>query len=508
MSARAGARFAPFLVAALLVAGCGTADRRAERYRVEQAIYQARKAETEAFLGRSRPDSAALLRLREGYVRVRSAAKPPFLRGDGKSLAIGRETLQLLAAAASQSARLGASAGRPDLAMEDARWIEEHGEGDLMTQRQADFVTTGALRAMGKRDEAVERMRTMLRRYEPFPPPKGTSQEDEILAVPELMAQIRREEGDEAGALREVEYGIGWYKGLLEKPREPMLQALIRARIVRGAIELNRAPEAMEQLNALDGLVAANPDLAPLAPELEYSRAKIRLLATTGDPEGIAMLHRFARSHPQHALAPRALFESAVYLENAKRFPDALARYREVVALHPRNIDVAPVALFREAMLEERTGNWDQAKATLESVPVKYPRTPAAVEAPFTIAMRYYARGDREAAKAALGRAITVYRNMIAQDSTSVLVPVCRFNILKGHLSLGEWDQALIITDEMAAHHPRHPYTAQALLEAARVANTNRQRDRAAGYLQQYLESFPSSPLAADVRRQKDQLLR
>lgn len=496
------------LVTAALAAGCGTAERRAERYRVEQAIYEVKKAETEAFLGRTRPDSAALLRLSEGYVRVRDVAKPPYLRGSGASQQVGREVLQLVAAAQSQAARFSLMAGRPELALESAHWLDQHAEDDPMTMRQADFVTAGALRATGKGNEAIERMRGMLRRYEPMPPPKGTSQEDEILAVPEMMAQVRREAGDEAGALRELDYGTGYYKGLLEKPRDPMLEALIRARIVRNDLELKRAPEAMEQVAALEKLVAAHPELNALTPELRYSQAKIRLMTNSKDPQAIAMLETFAKEYPKHALAPRALFDAAVYLESAKRIPDALVRYREVVALYPQNPDVAPVALFRQAMLEEQTGSWEQAKATLESVPVKYPRTQAAVEAPFTIAMRYYARGDREAAKAALARAVVVYQNMIAGDSTSALVPVCRFNILRGQLSLGEWDQALTTVDELAAHFPRHPYTAQALLDGAKVANANRQKDRAAGYLQQYLENFPGSPLAAQVRAQKDQLMR
>jgi hypothetical protein len=60
----------------------------------------------------------------------------------------------------------------------------------------------------------------------------------------------------------------------------------------------------------------------------------------------------------------------------------------------------------------------------------------------------------------------------------------------------------------MVANNPRHPYTAQALLEGSKVAAANRQKDRAAGYLQQYLENFPNSPLAAQVRAQKEKLLK
>lgn len=503
-----GARLLAAALAALLAAGCGTAERRAERYRTEQARYRAQKAMTEASLGRSRPDSSALLRIRSAFARVRESSKPPYLQGTGRSLAIGRDILALVADAEGQSAALALQARRPDLALEDSRWLEQHAEGDTMTLRKADFIAADALRMMGRNEESLERMRAMMRRYEPLPPPPGTSQEDLLLTIPETMAAARRQAGDEAGAKRELDLGVGWFKGLLQKPREPMLEALIRSRIVRSDLELNRGPDALEQVDAIERLVATHPDMKGIEPELVYSRAKIRLMTQKGDLQGIAMLERFADDYPKHPLAAQALFDAGVYLESAKKLPDALERYRAVAARYPERTDLAPIALFREAMLEEQTGNWDQAKATLESVPVKYPRSEAAVEAPFTIAMRFYAHGDKEGAKTALAKAVTIYADMIRKDSTSVYVPQCRYNILRGQLSLGQWDQALNTVDQMAAQFPRHPYTAEALLEGAKVANENKQKDRAAGYLQQFLENFPNSPVVGQVREQKEKLLR
>lgn len=510
MSGRMRTRLAGALLfaAALLSSGCGTSDRRSERYRVEKARYRAIRAVTEANLGRSRPDSTALLRLRTGFLRVRDASNPPYLKGSGRTLAVGRDIIALVADAIQKGSSLAMQAGRPDLALEDSRWLEQHAEGDPYATRTADFITADALRTMGKTNEWFDQLHAMLRRYEPQPPAPGTSDEDPLLTIPETMADARRQAGDQAGAQRELEYGVGYFKGLLQKPREPMLEALIRSRIVRTDLELNNGPEAMEQLDALERLVSSHPNLKSIEPELVYSRAKIRLMTQKGDLQGIAMLEKFANDYPKHVLAARALFDAALYLESAKKLPDALAYYRMVVERYPDRQDVSPVALFREAMLEEQTGNWEQAKATLESVPVKYPRSEAAVEAPFTIAMRYYARGDKEGAKMALARAVATYADMIRKDSTSVFVPTCRWNILRGQLSLGEWEQALNTVDDMAAQFPKHPYTAQALLEGAKVANANGQKDRAAGYLQQFLESFPDSPVAGQVRQQKDKLLR
>jgi TolA-binding protein len=484
------------------------AERRAQRYRAEQVGYAARLLEREARLGRARPDSAGLLRIRGAYARVKEVVPPPYIgSAAGRARQMGRDVLRAVASGVMESARFAMLAGRPDLALADSRWLREHAEGDAMVARQADFLAVGALRTMGRTDEAVAQMRAMLGRYEPMVAPPGSGAEDALLEVPEMMMTVRREVGDQAGAARELAFGAEYLRGLLRKPRPPVLEAQIRSRLVRLELERNDGPAALEQVAAMERLVGTSPDLREMEPELVYSRAKIRAMTGGDRSEAIAMLARFARDYPRHPLAPRALFDAAVYLEDQKRLPEALSRYREIVAVYPQNEELAPVALFRSAMLEERTGDWNRAKATLESIPVKYPRSQAAVEAPFTVAMRYYARGDREASKTALARAVTVYRRMIAQDSTSVYAPVSRYYTLRAQLSLGEWDQALATVDEMALRNPRHPYTAEALLEGAKVANANRQRDRAAGYLQQYLENFPNSPAAAQVRREKDRLL-
>ncbi|HLQ65849.1 MAG TPA: tetratricopeptide repeat protein, partial [Candidatus Limnocylindrales bacterium] len=408
------------LAAACLAAGCGLAERKAERYRVEQTAYAAHKAEREVRLMRTRPDSTALLKLRAEYARVRAVSTPPYIRGASvRDRSVGRDVLRLVAGAELQSARLAIEAGRPDIALESSRWLADHAEGDTLVARQSDFLAVGALRMMGRQNEAIERMRGMLTRYPPNPPPAGSSEEDAILTVPEMMAGVRRDQGDEAGAKRELDNGAAYLRGLLSEPRDPMLEAQIRSRLVRILLEQNQAAAAIEQVSALDRLVAANPPLRELQPELEYSRAKIRAMTDHDPGEGTAMLEQFAARYPKHPLASRALLDAAVFLEDAKRLPDALARYREVVARYPGDEELAPIALFREAMLEERTGDWDRAKSTLESLPVKYPRSQAAVEAPFTIAMRYYARGDKDAAKVALGRAVAIYTDMIAKDSTS-----------------------------------------------------------------------------------------
>ncbi|HKQ20307.1 MAG TPA: tetratricopeptide repeat protein, partial [Candidatus Eisenbacteria bacterium] len=290
-------------------------------------------------------------------------------------------------------------------------------------------------------------------------------------------------------------------------PNPPALEAQVRARLVRAYVEQGNTTAALSELNAIDAIVGTHPEYKSIKPEVDYSRAKIRSVTDRTPQAAVALLDRVAAQYPTSAFGARALLEAGVLLERHKLREDALERYRAVGRLYSGDPRVGPVALFRQAMLEEQTGNWDGAKRTLETIPVKYPASQAAAEAPITVALRYLARKDRPAALAALSRAIVTYQELIAQDTTSAFTTAFRWNMLRCQLPLGKWEDALRTIDEMSAKDKGHPYTAQALLEGARVAKGNRLPDRAAAYLKRYLDDYPSSPLATQVRSEREKLL-
>jgi len=58
------------------------------------------------------------------------------------------------------------------------------------------------------------------------------------------------------------------------------------------------------------------------------------------------------------------------------------------------------------------------------------------------------------------------------------------------------------ITNEMYRADPKHPYTAQLLLQAARASAGFGNPQRGVTYLRQFLQEFPNSPLASQVRRE------
>lgn len=505
---RRGAWYLVWVMVALVVSGCGDAVRLAARYRAEQMTHEAERAERQARLGQARPDSATLLRLRENFLAVRRAIPPPYrLPSDVPGARVPASLLEAVGTAELNGVRLALQAGRADLALEQAEWLAANAEGDLLIRRKADFAAMGALRQLGRFDDAIAQMHLMLERYKLFTPRAG-GEEDALLSVPELMVNMRREQGDEAGAAKELEYTVAYYQKTLREPMAPGLEAQVRSLLIRSYLEQGNTTAALAELAALDKLAASDPKYKSIEPEVHYSRARIRSLVDKTPDEAIRLLDRVAADYPTSPFGAKALLESAVYNERHKRFEAALDRYHAVLNLYPADLRVAPVALYRQAMLEEQSGKWDDAKRTLESIPVKYPASKAAAEAPMTIALRYASRNDRPAALAALQRAVLTYDELIGRDSTSVFTTLFRWNKLRCQLPLGKWQDGLKTVDDMLVKDKGHPYTAQALIEAARIAKNHGQPDRGAVYLQRYLEDYPKSPLADRVRKEREAMLR
>jgi outer membrane protein assembly factor BamD (BamD/ComL family) len=489
-----------FLCLALIPIGCADDATRAARFSVEALKVSAQKAEQEARLRADRPDSITLLQLRDRYLAARKAVPPKLLEpSSGAADSLRLELSRVLSEMELRGAALAMEAGRTDLAMEQAKWLMSHAAGDTLTMRQAEYVVVGALRAQRKIPEALVEMRRMLRTYPPRPPDRP-GVEDPMLALPLIMVELRRQMGDEEGAKEELGAANAHYRSLLAQPLPPVLEAQVRARLVRTILEQHDTDRALSEIGTLERLVTSQPSLKLMEPDVRFSRILITARSAPNQVAVVGELQKFAADYPKSQNAGRALLEAATILERNKQFEKARDAYRAVVTQYGREPDVAAPALYRQAVLEDQLGRWDLAKASFESVPVKYPGTQASAEAPIMIAQRYLRHRDKASARAALGHAVEVYRAMISADSGAAITVIYRANILRCHIALSEWEHALTDVDEMVLRDPGHPYTAQALLQGAKIAKANKFRDRSAAYLRRFLQDYPNSPIADRVR--------
>jgi tetratricopeptide (TPR) repeat protein len=492
---------------AMLVAGaggCGDSATYARRYKAERLISLAQRTETQVRLTREHPDSVTLLRLREPFLRVAREVPPPYVRGSSvHSKQLGHEVLRIVGTAELQAARLAVEAKRSDLALDAMRRVAVMAGQDTIVRRRADFFLVATLRQERRFEEAIALMRDMLRRYRPMAPDRP-GDEDAVLAIPEGIVGLKRDMGDTEGAKAALAEAARYYQGLLRRRYPPILEAQIRARFVRVELEQQQWALGMRELEILRRLASTSRELGPLEPEIRYSEAKLfAALNSDKDPvEAVDRLDRVAKDFPQSPFAPRAVLEAGALLERRGQKKAALDRYRQAAEMAPRQLDVAPVATFRRALLEDQVGNWELAKNLLESIPVLYPESQAAVEAPMSIAQHYVRAGQRDAAVQAVQRAIGTYRDLVARDSTSKAGPLYRWSIFRCYRILNDGRGALEAADEMVARDLGNPFTAQVLLESAQIAHQSRQDERARAYLERFLAAYPNSPMAADVRHQ------
>jgi TolA-binding protein len=484
----------------VLVGGCGDAALRSTRYKAERLLWQAQRAEARVNLGADKPDSAALLTVRQEYLRVRREVAIPREAGTPDSTeVIRRDIARTVVTAQLQAARLAVLAGLADTALQDLSVIASMAGRDTLLLRQADFHRVAVYRQFRRTDEAIALLREMVGRYEPKPPVGGN--EDAILAIPDGIVKMLRREGDEEGARLAASEAMQYYQMLLTRSYPASLEAQIRARLIRMELERGDWENGMRNLEELKRLAETSPELEGIKPELNYSEAKlVAIREGARSPRAIAMLDRFVQDYPQSAFAPRAIFEAGTLLEAQGKKREAVEKYKLVGERYPNERETAPLALFRRAMLEEQLGDWDLSKNLLESIPLRYPESQAAIQAPIAVARRYYRVGNLEAGKAALRRAIGTYEELITRDSTATYGPFYRWAILQCNVTLEDRTAALRTVDEMVKVNKGHPFTAQALLEGARVALQTKNQERARIYLRQFLADYPNSPLVDKVR--------
>ena len=504
---RGSASFATLLLLALAISGCSDATLRASRYKAERLMWQAERMERRASLDQDEKiDSTEALQLREAYLKLPREVKiPNVTAGSDSAKRVARDISRLVVGGQIQAARLSVLANRQDQAIQDLTTASSIAGNDTMLLRQADFHRIAVYRRFGLTNEAVALMREMVRRYEPKPPVQGN--EDAILALPDAIMRILRQEGDEEGAKQAVREGLAYYRGLLASPRPPDLEAQIRARLIHMELEGGDWEAGFQNLDELKRLAATTPHLDYLKSELAYTEAKLTAMKPGGSKrEAVAMLDAFAKENPESPYAPRALFEAAALLEGQNRNADALERYKLIGAKYADRNEIAPVAQFRRAMLEDQMGDWERAKNLLEAIPVRYPESQAAIEAPIAVAKRYYRVGNREAGQEFLRKAIGTYEGLISRDTTTNYDAFYRWAILQCNVTLEDTKASLQTVDEMARLNKGHPFTAQALLTGATLARRSGDNDRTRIYLRQFLSDYPNSPYRATVQKDLEKL--
>jgi tetratricopeptide (TPR) repeat protein len=495
------------IAVALGAAGCGRSDLLCVRYRAERHYWSAVREEIATRLRSQEPDSTDLLVLRAAYRSVGASVDlAVFPKGDRRADAIRRDVKHVLASAELDAGRVGLEASRLDLALESYESARALADEDSSLLKATDFFRIEALRDSRRDDEALAAMQSMLDQYQPVISRDGT--EDPVMALPEAMVAIREQMGDKPGAERAIQDAEQYYRDQLNRDWPPEGEAGIRVRLVRLELEDRDWDAALGDLKRLQGLAQTTPSLSQHEPEIRYFEATIKAKRIeTADPRGAAaLLDAVVEQYPQSPFAARAAYDAGTMLEAHGLRDDALDRYRLISDRFGDNDDVAPEAAYRRALLEDLEGDWVRSKGLLEMIPVRYPESQAALDAPMAVVRHYQAGGESPAVQSALRKAVSTYQDLIANRPKSSFRGGYRWSLAQAQFQMGEWNAGLATIDAMALNDPGHPLTAQGLLQAAKVAEDHDQRDRAAKYLERYLALHPDSTRIDEVQKQLNRL--
>jgi tol-pal system protein YbgF len=181
-------------------------------------------------------------------------------------------------------------------------------------------------------------------------------------------------------------------QGLLEMSRQiELLNGQLRS--LSGEIEqlrhdLERArAQQKDQYVDLDtrlraaeaALASAQPQVAPGSPEAEY-QAAFNLLKEGRYDEAASALRDFLAKHPQHELAPNAMYWLGEAHYVRRDYPAALAAFQGMLRDYP-GTRKSPDALLKAGYCQYELKQTGAARATLTRVLEEFPDTQAAADA-------------------------------------------------------------------------------------------------------------------------------
>ena len=134
------------------------------------------------------------------------------------------------------------------------------------------------------------------------------------------------------------------------------------------------------RLRAAEAALAAGPvQSAPGSPEAEY-QAAFNLLKEGRYDEAAVALREFLARHPQHELAPNAMYWLGEAHYVRRDYPAALAAFEGMLKDYP-GTRKAPDALLKAGYCQYELKQTGAARTTLARVVAEYPETQAAVDA-------------------------------------------------------------------------------------------------------------------------------
>ncbi len=258
------------------------------------------------------------------------------------------------------------------------------------------------------------------------------------------------------------------------------------------AADQSRWDAALSEVHAVEKQVKAMDDPPTEPGGLRFTTAMLQSRASAPPDSIRKTLRSIPQEYPQSPSAPQALLALSRQAATLGAMDDALEYLDQLRDDYPQWASPAAQGMLLRAQILEKDGRWFDAYNVLRALPVQYPMSEEALQAPLEIVAHYLRSEDQDEVDSALKRAEQEYREFIERYPKQPETLFARTKLVQTLLLQKRFDDAigelLGISDAMQ----ENPRAANFMLEAARVAQQNLgNSERAAEILEQIGVKFP-----------------
>jgi tetratricopeptide (TPR) repeat protein len=454
------------IAALLLAASCGTDREVGQRYRAERDLSRANWEYRELSIRPDRvtdDDWTALARHYEsiadkyaGTPDVRAAGTP---KGDAQTVAA-----RALFAAAQIHAALRDS-NRVEALYE--RMAQDFGQLPAVAAEVA-MIRGGTAERRGDLLAAADLYQSAVDRVEPQAGAAGVA--GMVLDLPLRIARLRTQGA--LGPAKEAPYAAAraYYERQARDNTDALVRTDARVDLAEIAADFGRWDEAIAILRDLETQLRETKD-PPRSPcEMRFavygvqSRAGLDLAFTK------QTLTSLLDDYPDCELASQVLLALASNANRRGQVDEALGYLDRIVNEHRADPQTASQSLLGRGRLLESNGRWQEALDTYRSIPIQFPVSEGALQAPLEIVLHYARAGDDEAAKAALSQAESDYQDFIVRYPPGSLTEIAREHLAQTLMLQDKFDPAIMELIKLGDALTGTPKGASSLLTAARIA--------------------------------------
>ena len=204
--------------------------------------------------------------------------------------------------------------------------------------------------------------------------------------------------------------------------------------------------------------------------------------------KAIELFRECASDYPHGKSLMTALAQEAAALTQLGQFDEALKAYKDTLAQKPDR-EVAAMAEFGIALINQKTGKVDEAIAAFKNVRDKYTGLAQAEQAAFWHAQLTLEKGDSKTALAEL-------EAFLKNFPKSSLVPNAEFYLAQAETAQGKKDKALMTYKELGDKFPQSEVAPFSYFARAQLYRDLDKMDRMLAVYQDFIKAFPDSPQA------------